>query len=340
MKTLIITGAVATVLSCVFNAANADDRKTLDGDGILIDTNGNGYWGTNGLNLVYVMPPANLGVDTVYYGINNKGINDGAFPFVGLNGVIVENTNIGISDIAWAALDDNGGSWMSGARLETRSRYKLTDGKKELLLGWTANYVGGFGYEPNLILGDNYSACTTGFAVGQGMSPSAPPANGLLVAGAVSFDNGNIHSDGNGNLSARSFITLSDRTMKENIQPIPQGESLQMARDLADYSWNFKAQTGGDEIAPATNTQFGPMAQDWHAVTGLDDGRHISITAMQGLLLGAVKDLADQLPTPGTVSKSTDSTRGHGAGLIKWDDKYIYISVGTNQWKRAALSSW
>jgi hypothetical protein len=43
---------------------------------------------------------------------------------------------------------------------------------------------------------------------------------------------------------------------------------------------------------------------------------------------------------PFTVTNSTDSTFGYGAGLLRWDTNYLYISVGTNQWKRVGLNSW
>lgn len=41
-----------------------------------------------------------------------------------------------------------------------------------------------------------------------------------------------------------------------------------------------------------------------------------------------------------TPASSTASTFGNGAGVVLVDTNYIYVSVGTNQWKRAALSSW
>lgn len=43
---------------------------------------------------------------------------------------------------------------------------------------------------------------------------------------------------------------------------------------------------------------------------------------------------------PRTVTNATDTTWGNGSGLLTWDTNYVYISVGSNQWKRAALSSW
>jgi hypothetical protein len=46
------------------------------------------------------------------------------------------------------------------------------------------------------------------------------------------------------------------------------------------------------------------------------------------------------LTAPRTVTNSTDSTWGNGSGVVTWDTNYLYISVGSNLWKRAALSSW
>jgi len=43
---------------------------------------------------------------------------------------------------------------------------------------------------------------------------------------------------------------------------------------------------------------------------------------------------------PYTVTNATDTTWTNGAGLICIDTNYVYISVGTNQWKRAALATW
>lgn len=43
---------------------------------------------------------------------------------------------------------------------------------------------------------------------------------------------------------------------------------------------------------------------------------------------------------PNTVTNSTNSTLGYGAGLVCADSNYVYVSVATNLWRRAALSSW
>jgi hypothetical protein len=43
---------------------------------------------------------------------------------------------------------------------------------------------------------------------------------------------------------------------------------------------------------------------------------------------------------PGTVLNSTDTTFGQGAGIIRFDANFIYLSISTNLWKRVALTNW
>ena len=44
--------------------------------------------------------------------------------------------------------------------------------------------------------------------------------------------------------------------------------------------------------------------------------------------------------TPRTVTNASDSTWGNGSGMVCCDSNYVYVSVGSNVWKRSALSSW
>ena len=55
---------------------------------------------------------------------------------------------------------------------------------------------------------------------------------------------------------------------------------------------SFVLATNAGKVFPASGKEFGPMAQDWHATTGLGGGTNISVTSMNGLLLGAVQGLA------------------------------------------------
>ncbi len=141
-----------------------------------------------------------------------------------------------------------------------------------------------------------------------------------IEANGTTFDFEQASTDGSGDFYAPSFNVTSDRALKEQIQPLAPGNALAMILTLTNYSWHFRAHTntvsrvtrsgsGSAAISttnpapvavtnrvaktfPAGGTEFGPMAQDWHAATGLQDGRRISLTSEAGLLLGAVQALA------------------------------------------------
>ncbi len=38
-----------------------------------------------------------------------------------------------------------------------------------------------------------------------------------------------------------------------------------------------------------------------------------------------------------TITAATNSTFGYGAGLLSFDPNYIYISIGTNTWRRISI---
>jgi len=44
--------------------------------------------------------------------------------------------------------------------------------------------------------------------------------------------------------------------------------------------------------------------------------------------------------TQRTVTNATSTTWGRGAGMLCVDSNYVYVSVGTNVWKRSSLSTW
>ena len=43
---------------------------------------------------------------------------------------------------------------------------------------------------------------------------------------------------------------------------------------------------------------------------------------------------------PLTIPDATNTTWGYGGGLMCMDSNYVYVSVGTNAWKRTPLSAW
>lgn len=43
---------------------------------------------------------------------------------------------------------------------------------------------------------------------------------------------------------------------------------------------------------------------------------------------------------PRTITNANSTTWGNGSGLLTWDTNYLYVSVGTNAWKRVGLATW
>jgi hypothetical protein len=82
---------------------------------------------------------------------------------------------------------NNGGFLESRVRYETRGAFTFT-GTPELQYGSTQIQIGGFGFMPNMFLGGTYSSVTTGLSVGQGMTPTVPPTDGLYVKGKTGLN--------------------------------------------------------------------------------------------------------------------------------------------------------
>jgi hypothetical protein len=73
--------------------------------------------------------------------------------------------------------------------------------------------------------------------------------------------------------------------------------------------------------------------------TTLQVGNRLTFTG--GLTVsagGAIISGGLRLPSPGTVPATT-STTGI-TGQVTFDTDHIYVCIGTNQWKRAALANW
>jgi peroxiredoxin len=81
----------------------------------------------------------------------------------------------------------------------------------------------------------------------------------------------------------------SDVNLKENIVLVNTDEVLAKVEALPVFRWNYKAGSGENHRV----SHIGPMAQDFHAVFGLnDDDKHLDLIDSNGVLLAAVKELA------------------------------------------------
>ena len=93
-----------------------------------------------------------------------------------------------------------------------------------------------------------------------------------------------------GDVSGHSFNSTSDRNAKENFSSISPAEILNKVVSLRVSHWNFKGEQ--KEVQ-----HIGPMAQDFHAVFGLDgtEDKRISLTDEGGVALAAIQGLNQKL---------------------------------------------
>ncbi|HXR03295.1 MAG TPA: tail fiber domain-containing protein [Verrucomicrobiae bacterium] len=91
-----------------------------------------------------------------------------------------------------------------------------------------------------------------------------------------------------GVISAQSFVTTSDRNLKEKFTPIDNQEILERVASLPISSWNFKND-------PATR-HIGPMAQDFYSTFNVGpDDKHIATVDEGGVALAAIQGLNRKL---------------------------------------------
>jgi hypothetical protein len=118
--------------------------------------------------------------------------------------------------------------------------------------------------------------------------PNGTGTTNVLIA---RFGNANSYVsqlDNNGNWTATTFNSSSDRNAKENFQPVSAREMLDRVSAMPISRWNYKADKGSEHI--------GPMAQDFWAAfkVGMDD-KHIATVDEDGVALAAIQGLNQKL---------------------------------------------
>jgi trimeric autotransporter adhesin len=123
--------------------------------------------------------------------------------------------------------------------------------------------------------------------------------------GDFSWFRGGVHSDtrnapGTGGVEAMrltsggltvngTFVSASDRNIKEDFEPVNSGDVLDKVLALALARWSYKA----DE---ERSRHLGPMAQDFHSAFGLGaDDKHIAAVDADGVALAAIQGLNQKL---------------------------------------------
>ena len=112
----------------------------------------------------------------------------------------------------------------------------------------------------------------------------------MRASGGVSFFTDTTLSSGAVLIAgSRSWSSLSDRTAKDDVQPVDGRAVLEQLARVPLSTWRYKAQAPGVR-------HVGPMAQDFHAAFGVgEDERHISSVDADGVALAAIQGLNEKV---------------------------------------------
>jgi len=96
--------------------------------------------------------------------------------------------------------------------------------------------------------------------------------------------------DNGGNLTvagtsmATNHVNTSSRSVKHGFQEVAQDKILEKVTQLPISSWQYNEGDSG-------NRHIGPVAEDFQAIFGLGDGKHISTVDTDGIALAAIQGL-------------------------------------------------
>jgi trimeric autotransporter adhesin len=201
------------------------------------------------------------------------------FEALNLSATGIENTAVGAN-----ALQRNTDSTANVA-VGGRALFSNTTGNANVAVGVLALQ--------NNVTGTGNTAIGTSADVGAG--PGVDVSNATAIGNEAFADADNKIRLGNERVTVIegqvAFTSVSDKTKKENFQPVDGEAVLRKMRGLALSSWNFIGQD------PHAFRHYGPMAQDFFAAFGHDGvgqiGSETTINAgdLVGILMSAVQAL-------------------------------------------------
>ena len=206
--------------------------------------------------------------------IGNNNTGSGAFSLVN-NATGTNNTAVGVNALLNSTGNNNTASGLSALSGNTTGNNNTAVGLIALAGNITGNNNTAIGFGANVSAGNLTNATAIGF--------------GAIVNGSNQIELGN---DAITRIHGRVAYTFgSDKTKKENFQPVDGESVLEKIRGFELTSWNF---IGHD---PKEFRHYGPMAQDLFAAFGHDGvgqiGTETTINSgdMAGILMIAVQAL-------------------------------------------------
>lgn len=136
----------------------------------------------------------------------------------------------------------------------------------------------------------NIVGAAAGGAVGNALSPGSfqmtDPTTGQAMGAPAGGGGG-----GGGGFDLGSIMGIvgmfSDQNVKENMVPALPDEMLKQVNQIPVQGWSY--------VYDPNVRHVGPMAQDWNRVTGLGDGKTISIVDAFGMLMAAIQALTQRI---------------------------------------------
>jgi hypothetical protein len=162
-----------------------------------------------------------------------------------------------------------------GVQLSPGTRLYCGNQVRQMLNLWGTNY--GIGVQGSTL----YSRTSDGFAWYRGGGHNDAQYNNGGGATLMILNNTGLTVNG-------TFVSSSDRNLKENFATVSPREVLDKVTALPISRWNFK----GDAATP----HVGPMAQDFRAAFALGaDDKHIATVDADGVALAAIQGLNQKL---------------------------------------------
>lgn len=118
----------------------------------------------------------------------------------------------------------------------------------------------------------------------------SPVGNSFVISlsgtGAQEFRmDGNGNAEFQGDVTANGVVLDSSRALKTGITPVDTHTVLKKVAALEVTRWRYKEEDGAER-------HIGPMAEDFQALFGVGDGKHLDMVDTTGVTLAAIKALA------------------------------------------------
>jgi len=186
-----------------------------------------------------------------------------------------------------------------GVQLDSLTSQFFGSQTRQMLNLWGTNY--GIGVQASsLYFRCDSSAVTDGFIWYKGGVHNDAYANAGGGTELMHLIQGALYVSG-------TFVSASDRNLKENFKPVSAREILDKVATLPISRWNYKQDTSSDHV--------GPMAQDFKAAfyPGTDD-KSITTLEFDGVELAAIKGLNEK------VDSEVSALRAGNAELKQQND--------------------